>query len=235
MAERGLGRRPPTDDKHLRRWSLTPETMPTVATPVVLGLNWWSGMDTPQQDSRHAWWVKPTGTIRGGHAICIKPPRLTDNDLWWHFYDQGEEGACVGYATSRMMTLLNRVRYNGQALYETAKRIDEWDGEDYDGTSVRAGMDVARLYGMYRIRAGITEGPLAADGINENRWATSVEQIAFCLDPETSGARIFDAGYVTLVNSWGTSYSHLTRLSLEDLNRLIFQEDGEATVVIDKP
>jgi hypothetical protein len=231
----GLGRRPPTDDRHLQRWSLTAETLPIVPTPVVLGINWYSGMDTPTTDSRGAHWVKPIGAVRGGHAICVKPPSVPDTDGWWRFYDQGEEGSCVGFATSRMMTLLNRVRYDGQALYEFAKTIDEWPGSDYDGTSVRAGMDVARLYGMYRVRHGVTSGPVPADGINENRWATSVEQIAYCLDPASLGMDVLNAGYVVLVNSWGASYPHQVRIDLESLNRLVFQEDGEATVVIDRP
>jgi hypothetical protein len=77
--------------------------------------------------------------------------------------DQGREGACVGFAiTNELMGSPVRVRPPGydaarklkvsnafaQHLYEVARRdYDEWPGEDYDGTSVRAGLRAAKAAG----------------------------------------------------------------------------------------
>ena len=169
---------------------------------------------------RGAWWPRH----------LPQAPGVVDHTAWWRYYDQGEEGACVGFASSRMMTLLNRERYDGFALYHQAQRIDEWPGEDYDGTSVRAALDVLRDFGPYD-RKGVQD---VADGVAVNRWATSVEDIAACLAPADQGQRILDHDYVDVLNSWGEDYPHYVRLPLEALRRLVFSEDGDATVVTDR-
>ena len=239
MAElRNLGRRPPTDDRHLLRYSLTTSTMPTSPTPVVLGINWYTGFDHPTKDSRGAYWLphagQPLGRIRGGHAICVRPDALSD--VWRSFYNQHNEGSCVGHAISRMMSLLNRERYDGFALYHAAQLADEWDDTPpADGTSVRAGCDVARKQGLWRVIRGKTQdAPTPDRGILENRWATSVDEVAACLSPADRGQAILNRGWVRLVNSWGLSYPEV-RIDLDVLHRLIFVEGGEATVVTDRP
>lgn len=238
MAEGGLGRIPPTDNRHAIRYPLTAGTMPAIPTPVVIGVNWYQAFDTPQQGANGARWFptprQPWGTIRGGHCVCLKPPILTDTQAWWEYYDQGSEGACVGFGTTRALVLLNRRMYDAWSVYRTAQRIDEWPGEDYDGTSVRAGMDVARDYGMWRIRRSVVSGPFPKDGISANRWAQSVDEIAACLDPASRGRYVLNAGYVTVLNSWGTNYPHYTRMPLDTLDRLIFREDGDATIITDR-
>lgn len=234
----GLGRRIPTDNRHIQRYGLTADTMPTSPTPVVLGINWYWSFQQPTQASDRSWWlprdVHSLGPVRGGHAICVRPDAL--RDAWHAFYDQGNEGSCVGYAISRMMSLLNRERYDGHMLYHEAQRIDDWDDTPpEDGTSVRAGCDVARKQGLWRVIRGKTaDHPTPDRGIAENRWARSVEEIAACLSPADSGAAVLGRGWVRLVNSWGLSYPEV-RLDLEVLYRLVFAEQGEATVVTDVP
>lgn len=231
-----LGRRPPTDDRHRRMYPLTSATLPSSPTPVVLGVWWHAAFDAPTLTDR-AYWIgrgSDWGAIRGGHAICVKPPALTDSVPWWTFYEQ-RRGDCVGYSIARMMTLLNRTRYAAWLLYDEAQRIDEWDDTPpADGTSVRAGADVARSVGLRRVRAGIVGAPSLADGISANRWAGSVDEIAACLSPVDGGARVLRRGYVELLQSWGTSYPHSVRLPLEALDRLVFHEDGECLVVTDR-
>jgi hypothetical protein len=81
-------------------------------------MNWYQNFDSPQNirvNGRTEWWIgldKDWGSIRGGHAIVVKPDAVTDTAGWWGFYDQGDEGACVGFSSSRMMSLLNRKRYD---------------------------------------------------------------------------------------------------------------------------
>ncbi len=235
--DRALGRRPATDERHLQRWSLTARTMPAIPTPVVLGVNWYAAFFRPALDGRTHWIGRGEaswGVIRGGHAICLMPPGIIDTAGWWRFYDQGQEGACVGFALSRMMSLLNRQRYDARWLYHEAQKIDEWPGEAYSGTSVRAGCDVARLVGMRRIMRDTSQPAHVAHGLLENRWAASVEEIAVCLSPTDDGRRVLTAGYVTILNSWGDDWPHVVRLPLDALERLVFREDGEATVVTDR-
>jgi len=96
-------------------------------------------------------------------------------------YDQGREGACVGYAASWLMSMLNRRFYDAGWLYREAQKGDEWPGESYDGTSVRAGMEVLRTIGhRTQVRNRITSPDLAA-GIQEYRWATTVDEVRTCL------------------------------------------------------
>jgi hypothetical protein len=92
-------------------------------------------------------------------------------------YDQGAEGACVGFACSWAMSFLNRRFYDARWLYKTAQIIDEWAGEDYSGTSVRAGMDVLRETGHRRIIGDRTLPIQPTHGIQSNYWANTVDEV----------------------------------------------------------
>ncbi|MDQ3541612.1 MAG: hypothetical protein M3440_13095 [Chloroflexota bacterium] len=97
-------------------------------------------------------------------------------------YDQGSEGACVGFASSWMMSILNRRFYDAPFLYHEAQKIDEWEGTDYSGTSVRAGMEVLRSVGHKFLHDHPHEhAPLIEDGIHEYRWATTVAEVRTCI------------------------------------------------------
>ncbi|MDX2646227.1 hypothetical protein PV341_22210 [Streptomyces sp. PA03-1a] len=99
-------------------------------------------------------------------------------------YDQGREGACVGFSSSWMMSILNRRRYEAHWLWDRAKETDEWPDTkpgDNNGTSVRAAMDVLRTQGHRRLVRG-AGGPVSlAEGILENRWATGTDEIRSCV------------------------------------------------------
>lgn len=97
-------------------------------------------------------------------------------------YDQGAEGACVGFALSWAMSILNRRFYDAFALYHEAQRVDEWPGEEYAGTSVRAGCDVLRDRGhrmLHRHNHAHDWDP--EHGIERNVWARSVDDIRTCI------------------------------------------------------
>lgn len=227
-----LGRLEPVDMNHVDKYSL--RAMPVddrpVCAPVVMGTNWYEGFDAPIRSSSRRWWIgtpaSSLGRVRGGHAYCLLPAQTTDPYGWWSFYDQGTEGACVGFACSRMMSLLNRRRYDARWLYRTAQQIDEWPGTDYEGTSVRAGLDILRQMGHREVRRGKTRDISLEDGIVENRWATSADEVL-----EALGTPHLD--YVTIMNSWGRSYPHFTRMPADMLERLI-RENGEAAMVTDR-
>lgn len=232
--ERPLGRLEPSDRRHVQKYGLTAETIPDKPTPVIAGTNWHSDFDSPVWDERGRFWIvgkdsANLGRIRGGHCYCFKPDALKDIPTWWSFYNQGGEGACVGFGISRAMSLLNRKRYDALWLYNSAKVIDEWPGEDYDGTSVRAGLDVVRERGhivrrdkrIYRINL--------QEGIVRNRWAESIsDMIAAMHSP-----RFLKLGRAPFLNSWSTDYPHITWMPLETIDRLL-QDDGEFGVIYDR-
>ena len=104
----------------------------------MIGVNWYAEFDEPEKDAQGHYWIARDGKltkVRGGHCVCLKPQGHTDPDAWWDFYNQGTEGACVGFGISRLTSQLNRKLYDGFWLYHEAQKIDEWPGEDYDGTS----------------------------------------------------------------------------------------------------
>jgi hypothetical protein len=79
-----------------------------------------------------------------------------------------------------MMSILNRRFYDARWLWNEAKKIDEWSDTnpgDNNGTSVRAAMDVLRTQGHCRLRGGRSRPPVVGDGILENRWAVTVDEI----------------------------------------------------------
>ena len=158
---------------------------------------------------------------------------------WWHWgHDQGKEGSCVGHgismeraitniAQAKALGLLNPGRrYNPLDVWNEAKKIDEWPGEDYDGTSVRAGLDILRKRGHCEIDNGKTSPEDIGEGIKANRWARSVDDVltALCYG---------DLDYVDVLNSWGRGFPHLTRMPATVLERL-WKEDGEVGLVTDR-
>lgn len=241
----GLGRRVPPDFDHIAKYRLTASTAPAGPVPVTIGVDWYANFDKPERDSQGHYWIGrgPLGKVRGGHCVCLKPRGVKDATAWWDFYDQGNEGACVGFGSSRMMTLLNRKRYFARWLWDRAKERDQWPetipGDD-QGTSVRAAMDVLRLAG--HVPWKVAYGPLddqptdwrnrrvlpalEGEGISANRWATNVNQVLDVLGYS-------DKPYCDLLNSWGRGYPHLVRIPVEVLAKLL-DDDGEFTLVTDR-
>jgi hypothetical protein len=95
-------------------------------------------------------------------------------------YDQGPRNACVGYAATWMMSILNRRRYDPEWLWNEAKTRDVSPATvfgDASQTTLRAALDVLRLEG-HRHRVGDRDlPPSPADGIAENRWARTVDEV----------------------------------------------------------
>jgi len=225
-----LGRRPPSDWNHVEKYPLTAATVPAKPTPVVIGVNWYVEFDNPQKDAQGHYWIARDGKltkIRGGHCVCLKPRGTSDPDEWWDFYNQGQEGACVGFGISRLASQLNRKRYDGFWLYHEAQKVDEYPGEDYEGTSVRAGLDVLRTRGHCVVgEDGKDEPEQIGEGIRANRWARNIDDVLSAL-----GYGGLD--YVDVLNSWGREYPHLTRMPASILERLR-DEDGEVGLVTDR-
>jgi hypothetical protein len=234
MSTGGLGRRVPSDFRHVDKYPLLAAIVDEAAQkprPMAIGVNWYHAFDSPEKDSQGHYWVARSGSnlgpIRGGHCVCLKARGVSDPVAWWEYYDQGAEGSCVGYGSSRMMSLLNRKRYDARWLYHEAQLVDEYaETPPEEGTSVRAGMDILRTRG-HRVVRGLVDAPEdLAEGISANRWATSVDDALRVLGYQ-------DVGYVDILNSWGKSWPHMVRMPATVLARLL-SEDGEFAVVTDR-
>ena len=225
-----LGRRRPVDDDHIRKYPLSASTMPTTSTPVILGVNWYTNFDRPLYDrSDRRWWIgrdASLGIVRGGHCVCLQPTSLSDSAAWWTFYDQGMEGACVGFGGVRAMTLIERKRFDARALYREAQLVDDWEETPpEEGTSVRAAIDVMRARGLAPVRGDHSLSWDTRYGVSVNRWALSVDDVYASLQSDDQRAQ----GVVRLLNSWGREYPHVVYMPAETLARLL-REDGEATM-----
>lgn len=174
------------------------------------------------------------------------------------FGDQAEESSCVGFSCTHLLTagpVTQATReWTGfaRSVYYEAKRVDEWEGENYEGTSVRAGFKVLQAQGF----------------ISEYRWAFATSEIVTALlevgpvvmgtvwsesmfEPDSRGflhpdgnivgghAYLLDGvnvdrQVVRVKNSWGRNWGRQGRafLSFGDLWTLLSQE-GEAAIGIE--
>ncbi len=160
----GLGRRVPTDFKHVEKYPLrflAPEAPRTVEK--ILHLPWWHG--THDQGSEGAC-VGFGSTMM--MAILNTEQRRVNSE--------------------RPYT----VRYDPWWLWDRAKEIDEWDdtnpGDD-NGTSVRASCEVIRTLGLpryekvWKLLAHNSREwkPDANEGIAVYRWATQIDEMRACI------------------------------------------------------
>jgi len=233
MVEQGLGRNPAPDSEkavYLGRYALAAEEIPEQPVPVVLGTSWYRSMFNPDIDENGVGWIKSvSGGIVGGHAYTLKPPTMTDLPGAHRHYDQGATSQCVGFSRSRASSLVDGRLFDGASLYRRAQILDEWSGEEpaYQGTSVNAGCQVAAKEGLWLVRGGrVSKSPGERWKIGRYWWATDVATVVAALHAD------INLGYVEILNSWGTSAPHITRMTLEVLERLLVDEDGDASIVV---
>ncbi len=169
--------------------------------------------------------------------------------------DQGQEGACVGFGWTAWENAkpygYKEQQDNDYAFnwYYRCQEIDEWPGNDYSGTSVRAGAKVALERGAIKeyLWAGsleeidawlINRGPIVVG----SSWFNSMDEpkgtSAYLEVVPESGAR---GGHCYLLlgrgregnyvfqNSWGEGYgdSGIVRMTPDNFNRLIQFGDAE--------
>ena len=167
-----------------------------------------------------------------------------------HTLDQGNTAHCVGYAWSHWLIAAPVINYvNPDGLYYFAKYVDEWKGEDYDGTSVRAGAKVLHHLGQVSsyefttkldvlIYTLLEEGPVVA-GMNWYRGMMKTDHEGFIYpDGEYLGGHAIvltginvTEGYIRGKNSWGLTYGIKGRfkLTFEAMQHLL-KEEGEVCI-----
>jgi len=245
-----LGRFIPDDWRHVEQYPITAlaaDERPTRA-PVVIGVNWYSEFDDPKKDDASGEYFVARGgaktltTVRGGHCVCLEPGGEPDQDSYRTFYDQGKEGACVGFGWSRCMTILNQGQeYTARWLWDQAKATDEFPetkpGDD-QGTTVRAAAEILIKTGHVDWKPAYTDDDYRkrakykadlADGLKAFRWATSVDDVHQTL----GNPRADELSAVPILNSWGEGYPHRVWLPDDVLERLI-HEDGEVAIPTDR-
>lgn len=121
----------------------------------------------------------------------VLPVESVSSRFWNDHYWWGNQGAfphCVGYAWAHYMedgpirpsSNTPPPRIDPVFVYNEAQRIDEWPGEDYDGTSIRAGCKILHAHGY----------------VKEYRWAW---------DAETVKQAILTVGPVVVGTNWYSS------------------------------
>lgn len=175
--------------------------------------------------------------------------RIWDTGIW--IGDQGVDPFCVGYAYSHWLhSYPIRQFLNPDGIYRIAQFLDEWEGENYEGTSVRAGAKVLSQLGF----------------ISRYEWAkssVSLQNALFTVGPVVVGTNWYEGmmepdenntidvtgdivgGHAYLLysvnlktqkygvkNSWSSDWGENGKctISFEDFNRLI-GEDGEICVL----
>jgi hypothetical protein len=173
---------------------------------------------------------------------------------WWG--DQRSTSQCVGYAWAHWLedgpTEQRSSRtpcLSPQTIYRAAQLLDEWPGEDYEGTSVRAGakalqerryidtylwarsaLDVVKHVALY---GPVVAGTLWYDGMMEPdrdglllRAGESVGGHAYVINGVNR-----DAGLFRVKNSWGQQWGRggHAYLRIRDF-ALLLADGGEACV-----
>lgn len=170
--------------------------------------------------------------------------------------DQGKEGACTGFGTSHEgaaepCIVPNITNDTAKQLYYRARQLDDFPGEDYEGSTVLAAVKAACELGWY----------------TEYRWAFSIKDLALAIGhqgPAILGTRWYEGmsspnwrniikptgsllgghcycviGYdakndlFLILNSWGPKWGKNGRCWIRgrDLAQLL-RHDGEACIPV---
>jgi hypothetical protein len=91
----------------------------------------------PDRVDTRDWFFQP--------RLTALPSALVNCDAVPQVLDQGNEGACTGFALAAVVNFLLRQqrverKVSPFMLYELARRYDEWPGEGYEGSSARGAM-----------------------------------------------------------------------------------------------
>lgn len=155
---------------------------------------------------------------------------------WPAVLDQGSTSQCVAYSAAKYLLthrIVNRPHESCVSFYHRCQKVDEWPGEDYDGTSVNAACKVLRSDGLisgwtwaYEVdpitRHVLELGPVilgtdwTMDMFTPDRygyiWPTgeSVGGHAYLIIGVNSIRKNPDGtvGAVRILNSWGPNWGH---------------------------
>jgi|694.fasta_scaffold00433_47 hypothetical protein len=188
------------------------------------------------------------------NLLSVAPVRITnkywDANGWWG--NQGNTPQCVGYAWAHWLED-GPVPQSGigpiippKVIYENAQRVDEWAGENYDGTSVRGGVKYLQSVGKVSsyywgfnlttlINSVLNLGPVVVGTNWYNGMFYPNRNGLIKISGRIAGGHAYVINGVNTVtklfrikNSWGQSWgqSGHAYISFTDMQRLI-RERGE--------
>jgi hypothetical protein len=172
--------------------------------------------------------------------------------------NQGSTSQCVGYSSHKFLyagPVTNRISIpNPQLLYNEARKVDEWAGEDYEGTSVRAVCKVLQRIGYIGEYNWAYDVPTCVNWLLNNGpmifgtiWANDMfypDKRGFIrVTGDVNGGHAYlikgvnttklcsdgSRGAFRIFNSWGRNWGDIGRawLSFTDA-RILLRENGEA-------
>jgi hypothetical protein len=176
-------------------------------------------------------------------------------DYWGN---QGQVSACCGYSAVHLLhsspiTYRKQIPvYDPVSLYREAQKVDEWPGEDYEGTSVRAVMKVLQDAGfiesyhwavsLLALRTAVKSSPVVVgtnwyedmffpDKKGKIKIGGSIAGgHAYLIDGINENTETF-----RIKNSWGRSWGRrgYAYISFENMQQLM-SEEGEICLAIEK-
>ncbi len=195
---------------------------------------------------------------RRDDAYLIRRRKASQRKSWhWKLgplTDQGSTPHCVGHAGYGWLsaTPVRQRPLPPHGLYALAQQFDEWEGTDYDGTSVRGLFKALHLAGLViEYRWARTLDAVLNHVLDCGPMVIGVNWYEGMADPDRHGMMRVDGevlgGHAGLVygadrnrqtlafrNSWGPDWGKRgnARISFADFERLL-REDGEACTAIE--
>jgi hypothetical protein len=185
-------------------------------------------------------------------VACSRAVRYWTPGRW--VGDQQQTPSCVGFAWSHWLSCAPVVSWlDPLGIYDLAKFLDEWQGEAYGGTSVRAGAKVLKRLGLmtqYAFAADVSS--LVAAVLEVGPIVVGTEWLEDMFEPNANG-QIFATGasagghaylidgvdtlqrHFRIKSSYGDRWGTMghARIDFDDFDRLV-QRGAEMCVAVER-
>lgn len=142
----------------------------------------------------------------------IQPEHTAPRSYSWRclqWLDQADTSACVGFSWANEMIarpkeVIGVDNISALELYHTAQTLDEWSGEDYEGTSVLAGAKAVQQLGH----------------MSEYRWAFDTNDLAIAVSwygPAVLGINWYQKMFTPDIDGVPYGWRRLRRRSCDPL------------------